>query len=201
MKKIIPITTEKTILEPKERKVFVTSDWHLGHNRDFCWQARGFNSVEEMNCELIKRHNEIVTAEDDVYILGDLTMGTDHLANKNLIEQFNGHLHIVFGNHDSQNKIAMYHSCKNVVEICGYATMLKYRKYHFYLSHYPALTDNYDDGESLKTKVINLCGHSHVINSFADWNKGTIFHCEVDSNNCYPWNLDDIIKELKNKSL
>lgn len=180
-------------------KVFVTSDWHLGHNRDFCWQARGFNSIKEMNCGLIKRHNEIVTAEDDVYILGDLCMGTDLWTNKELIEQFNGKLHIVFGNHDTQNKISMYNMCENVVEICGYATMLKYKKYHFYLSHYPTLTDNYDDGKSLKAKVVNLCGHRHVQNPFIDWDKGTIFHCEVDSSNCYPWDLDNIILELQNK--
>ena len=51
----------------------------------------------------------------------------------------------------------------------------------------------------LKTKVINLCGHRHVQNPFIDWDKGTIFHCEVDSSNCYPWDLDNIILELQNK--
>ena len=48
-------------------KVFVTSDWHLNHLQLFIWQARGFNSVEEMNSELIRRHNKLVTADDDVY--------------------------------------------------------------------------------------------------------------------------------------
>lgn len=180
-------------------KIFIVSDQHLNHDKDFIWQARGFNSVEEMNEQLIKRHNEVVTAEDDIFVLGDLCMGTDLIANKELIEQFNGKLHIIFGNHDTQNRIAMYDICENIVEICGYATMLKYKKYHFYLSHYPTLTDNYDDGESLKAKVLNLCGHSHANNPFVDWEKGTIFHCEVDSNNCYPWDLDNIITELQNK--
>ena len=180
-------------------KVFITSDWHLNHSQLFIWQARGFNSVEEMNCELIRRHNKLVTADDDVYVLGDLCMGTDLIANQNLIEQFNGKLHVILGNHDTQNKMTMYNNCKNIVEICGYATMLKYKKYHFYLSHYPTLTDNYDDGESLKAKVINVCGHCHVQNPFIDWDKGTIFHCEVDSSNCYPWDLDNIILELQNK--
>ena len=180
-------------------KVFIVSDWHLSHNHPFIWQARGFNSVEEMNEQLIKRHNEVVTAEDDVYVLGDLCMGADLIINKNLIEQFNGKLHVIWGNHCTKNRMAMYEDCKNIVEICGYATMLKYKKYRFYLSHYPSLTNNYNDGESLKTKVINLCGHSHVQNPFADWGKGTIFHCEVDSNNCYPWDLDNIITELQNK--
>ena len=53
-------------------KIFITSDWHLNHSQPFIWQARGFNSVEEMNSELIRRHNKLVTADDDVYVLGDL---------------------------------------------------------------------------------------------------------------------------------
>lgn len=169
---------------------------HLNHNKDFIWQARGFDSVEEMNKQLIKRHNKLVTAEDDIYVLGDLCMSTDLIANKNLIEQFNGKLHVIWGNHCTKNRMAMYEDCKNIIEICGYATMLKYKKYHFYLSHYPTLTDNYDDGESLKAKVINLCGHSHYTNPLADLDKGTIFHVEVDGNNCCPWDIEDIIKSL-----
>lgn len=180
-------------------KIFTVSDWHLSHNKDFIWQTRGFGSIEEMNKQLIERHNEVVTAEDDVYVLGDLCMGIDLAANKNLIEQFNGKLHVIFGNHCTQNKITMYRECKNIIEICGYATVLKYKKYHFYLSHYPTLTDNYNDGESLKSKMLNICGHRHVTDPFSDWDKGTIFHCEVDSNNCYPWDLDNIIIELQNK--
>ena len=30
-------------------KIFVTSDLHFGHDREFIWKARGFNSVQEMN--------------------------------------------------------------------------------------------------------------------------------------------------------
>ena len=197
MKKIIPITTEKTILELKERKIFVTSDWHLEHNRDFCWQARGFNSIKEMNCGLIKRHNEIVTAEDDVYILGDLCMGTDLWTNKELIEQFNGKLHIVFGNHDTQNKISMYNMCENVVEICGYATMLKYKKYHFYLSHYPTLTGNLEK-ESLKQMTLGLFGHTHQKEHFFI-DLPYMYNVGVDAHNCYPVLLDNILIEMKLK--
>lgn len=179
--------------------IFICSDFHFNHSKEFIYQARGFQTIEEMNTEIVKRHNEIVTPDDDVYVLGDLCMSADLAGNKKLIESLNGKLRICRGNHDSDRRWEMYQECKNVVEICGYATMLKYRKYHFYLSHYPCLCSNADDGKTLRECVISLCGHSHIEDPFADWDKGRIFHCEVDTNNCYPWSLDDIIEKMKKK--
>lgn len=170
---------------------------HFNHNKDFIYEARGFQTVEEMNVEIIKRHNEVVAPEDTVYVLGDLCMGTEIERNKQLIESLNGNLKIILGNHDSENRIKMYAECANVIKVCGYATMLKYRKYNFYLSHFASLTDNYTDGKSLKTKMPCICGHTHTTNFATDMDKGLIFHCEVDTNNCYPWNIDDIIEKLK----
>ena len=77
--------------------------------------------------------------------------------------------------------------------------VLKYNGYNFYLSHYPALTSNYDYDKPLKRKVISLCGHTHTKDPFADVDKGLIFHCELDTNDCYPWCLDDIITKIKER--
>jgi calcineurin-like phosphoesterase family protein len=76
------------------------------------------------------------------------------------------------------------------------AIFLKYNKYHFYLSHFPTICSNYDD-EGLKHCMIGLCGHTHTKDPFLDMDKGLIFHTEVDTNNCYPWLLDDIIEKTK----
>ena len=38
--------------------IWFTSDPHLGHDKDFVWQARGFESIDEMNAEIIRRWNE-----------------------------------------------------------------------------------------------------------------------------------------------
>ena len=47
----------------------------VSHDREFIWKARGFNSVDEMNEETIRRFNEVVNPEDTVYILGDIALG------------------------------------------------------------------------------------------------------------------------------
>ena len=79
--------------------IWICSDWHFNHDKEFVWEARGFKSVDEMNAEIVKRHNLIVAEDDDVYVLGDLCMSGELEINKNFIESMNGKLHIVLGNH------------------------------------------------------------------------------------------------------
>ncbi len=180
--------------------IFLTSDFHLSHNRDFVYAARGFASVEEMNETIVKRFNEVVSPDDIVYILGDLCLGGGSeevkQENKRLIESLNGDLKVVLGNHDTPARVALYQSCRNV-QIFGFANMIQYKKYHFYLSHYPSLTSNWDDDKSLKQRVINLCGHSHYTDPLKDMDKGPIYHVECDAHNCYPVALDKIIEDMK----
>ena len=180
-----------------EEKIWITSDLHLGHNKDFLWHPRGFNSIEEHDKEVIKRWNEIVSPNDTVYVLGDLMLG-DNDASLHKIEQLIGNIHIIIGNHDTDTRIELYKKLWNVVSVeWGYR--LRYKGITFYMSHYPTLTDNHDYDKPLKARVINLCGHSHTSDPFADWDKGLIFHTELDTNNCKPWLLDDIIIKIKEK--
>lgn len=176
--------------------IYITSDLHFCHNRDFLYKPRGFNSIDEMNKYIVNRWNDTITDEDDVYILGDLVLNNDEKGLE-LLSSLKGRLHIIFGNHDTAARQAFYKKLDNVVETC-YATVLKYKKYMFYLSHYPTLCSNHDDDKPLRARIINLCGHSHAMDKFADIDKGTIYHCEMDAHNCYPVLLDDVIFDLNN---
>lgn len=181
--------------------IYLTSDLHFNHNREFIWKARSFTSVQEMNEEIIKRHNALVRPDDDVYILGDSSLGGGDeqilAANKALIEQLNGKLHIIRGNHDTDRRVAMYASCKNVVGPILYADMIHYKGYHFYLSHFPTLTGNLEN-ESLKQCTCNLFGHTHQTTNF-HMDMPYMYHVGVDSHDCKPVLLDDIIKEMEAK--
>lgn len=182
-------------------KIFLTSDWHFLHDREFVWGVRGFHNVHEMNEAIIERHNSVVAPEDEVYVLGDLALGgggTEVLeAAQRLIERLNGRIHVVLGNHDTAKRTEMYQKCKNVVEVCGWATMFGYRGYHFYLSHFPTLTANLEK-ETLKQCTINLFGHTHQGSNFHE-DRPYMYHVGQDSHNCYPVLLDDAIEEMKAK--
>ena len=178
-------------------RIWVTSDLHFSHQREFLYGPRGFDSVETMMGYVMDRWNELVNEDDDVYVLGDLMLNDDELT-YTYLRKLKGRIHIVLGNHDTDRRIEIYKGLPNVVEIVM-AARLRHKKFHFYLSHYPTLCDNYDDGEPLYTKVINLCGHRHTKDPFADWDKGVIYHCELDAHDNEPVLLDDIIEDLKQK--
>lgn len=177
--------------------IWITSDFHFGHNKEFLYKPRGFNSIQEHDEALIANFNALVNPEDDVYILGDLCLNdTDHGIE--CLRRLHGKLHIILGNHDTANRIERYTSLPAVQEI-QYALPLHALGHHFYLSHYPALVSNYDSDKPLKARTISLCGHSHTKDPFADWDKGLIVHCEVDAHYNLPTPLYLIIDKIKQK--
>ena len=121
-------------------RVWVTSDWHIGHDREFIWKTRGFKSVWDMNNEIVTRHNEIVSPDDDVYVLGDLMLGNNEVG-LDYIKKLKGNLHIVRGNHDTDTRMDLYNKCYNIVEISE-GQFLQYNGHHFYLNHFPTYTSN-----------------------------------------------------------
>lgn len=178
-------------------KIWITSDWHFCHNRDFVYKPRGFNSIHEMNKEIVKRHNAVVGVNDDVYMLGDAMLNDDDTA-MSYIKQLNGYIHLIRGNHDTNERMKKYFSCYNIVDACE-GKYLDYNGYHFYLSHFPVLTSDMEIDKPLRKRIISLCGHTHTKDPFLDFDKGIIYHCEMDTNNCTPWLLDDIINNIKTK--
>lgn len=176
-------------------KIFVTSDLHFGHDRQFIWGARGFSSIEEMNETYVKRWNEIVSEEDHVYILGDLMLG-DNEKGIDCLTRLNGTLHVVLGNHDTANRQKIYKEIPNVHEI-AWAIMLPYKKYHFFMTHFPCMTGNLEK-ESLRQMTLNLYGHTHQTENFYE-DRPYMYHVGVDSHKGIPVLLDDIIQEMKDK--
>ena len=182
--------------------IFFTSDLHFCHDKDFIWQARGFNDISEMNAEIIRRWNERVYPDDDVYILGDLTLG-DIEEGIRLIAKLNGYLHIMRGNHDTDKKVERYLELPNVVEV-KYADVLKYGKAVFWMSHYPTITANYDDDKLWAKHVVCLFGHTHQQHNFYEVIKHAgenpyMYHVGVDSHNCTPVSIDEIIEDIRKK--
>ncbi len=174
--------------------IWVTSDLHFNHDREFIWKARGFNSVDEMNHAIVDRYNSVVKPEDEVFILGDLMLGRDTVSGLDLISSLNGHKTIIRGNHDSKKRIDAYEACGWQVYNSLY---LDYKKYLFYLSHYPTMTGNLEV-ESMHQTILNLFGHTHQTSNFYN-DIPYCFHVGVDSHNCYPISLDSIIEEIKAK--
>lgn len=149
-----------------------------------------------MNESIVERFNSIVTKDDELYLLGDCILG-DSKTSIEYLQRLNGKIHIILGNHDTSARIELYKTLPNVIDI-KYADVIKYNKCSFYLSHYPTMTANLDEDAPLKTRVINLCGHSHIKNRFKDMDKGLIYHVEIDCHNNFPILLDEILFDINN---
>lgn len=175
-------------------KIWLTSDLHFNHDREFIWKARGFTSVSEMNEEIIRRFNSVVGAEDTLYILGDAMLGGQDLGGLDMIMKLNGNKIIIAGNHDTNSRVASYRA--KDLQVYD-ALRLNHRGYHFYLSHYPTITSNLEK-ESLKQCTLNLFGHTHQTCNFYN-DMPFMYHVGVDSHDCYPIEIDAIIEEMKEK--
>ena len=141
--------------------VYFSSDLHFNHNKPFIYEARGFNDIYEMNRTIINHFHEIVTPEDDLYLLGDIMLGPLEEGIK-LYHQLPGKIHLIWGNHDTFNRQEALLQAWNTEDVIGYATVIKAYQYHFYLSHFPTCTTNFDDYEKpLKQRTLCIAGHTH----------------------------------------
>jgi len=175
--------------------IYFTSDLHLGHDREFIYKSRGFDNIKQMNDAVITNWNELVKPEEEVYINGDVMLG-DNTAGLELFKQLNGKIHIIWGNHDTDVRKELLRACSNVVST-GYADMLRYAKYHFFLTHYPCMTGNLEK-ESLKKTTLNLFGHTHSKNKFYN-DMPFMYNVAMDAHNCTPVSIDEIIMDMNDK--
>jgi calcineurin-like phosphoesterase family protein len=178
-------------------KIFVTSDTHFGHDREFVWGPRGFSNYMAHDNAIVKRWNEVVGPDDTVFHLGDVMLG-DNSYGMDCLAELNGNIKIIPGNHDTATRLALYRKLPRV-EVLGLAEMIKYKKYNFYLSHHPTITSNLEKAPYLRMHLINLFGHTHQQNKFY-MSMPYMFHVGMDSNNCTPVLLDDAIEMMKKET-
>ena len=137
-------------------KVFFTSDLHFGHANVIRFDGRPFETVEEMNEELIRRWNAKVDKGDLVYVLGDMIWRMQDCAS--VIRRLNGQIILIKGNHDRFVKNAgvknMLAAVKDYDDIC--VTLEDGRKKRCILSHYfiPMYIGH-------RYNAVHLHGHSH----------------------------------------
>lgn len=168
----------------------------VSHKAEFLWKPRGFNSVDEMNEAIIENWNSVVKPEDIVYNLGDSIM-SDNEKGVELYKKLNGTSFMIWGNHCTDNK-------KNLLaehcHIAGgwYAYQIKYSKMTIYMSHYPTLTANYDD-KHFSQHVLALHGHTHQQTNFLSPSNPFMYHVGVDSHNCTPVHIDEVITEIRQR--
>ena len=82
------------------KRVWFTSDYHMGHRNIIGLCERPFADVDTMEREIVALHNALVGADDKVYDLGDFAFRctAEHAAD--CLRKLNGRRVILWGNHD-----------------------------------------------------------------------------------------------------
>lgn len=173
-------------------KIYFSSDLHLNHNKDFVYQPRGFQSIDEMNEAIIERFNRVIKPDDTLYLLGDIMLGDAETAQALFKRLPQCNMYIVVGNHDTNNRqdFYSYYCCDFPI----LARKLKYKGWSFILSHYPMLVGGNESFK--KRKLVNLSGHTHNLDKFAMMDQG-IYNVAVDAHDCYPVDIEQIIEDIK----
>ena len=177
--------------------IWFTSDWHIGHNKDFLYGKRGFCSIEEHDTQVIKNCNELVKWDDELWILGDLALsGNWHEWDRVYKSIDCRNVHFIIGNHDTNSRIDTYVD-EYGFELHGYADTMRYsKKKKLYISHYPTFTDNFDD--EIRSHVINLYGHTHQTTNFFN-NNPYMYHVGLDSHHLCPVSIEEILADIDKK--
>lgn len=135
-------------------KTWIVSDTHFNHANIIKYENRPFASKEEMNEELIRRWNEVVSPDDTVYHLGDVLFGGRSIRD-GILKRLNGYKILRLGNHDYRTTVSQWKNYFDEVydddilldELC--------------LSHYPLPEDEMEKLLHIGLIKGNVCGHVH----------------------------------------
>lgn len=131
-------------------KTWFISDLHLNHTNIIKYCNRPFETVEEMNEWIIKQWNKKIKKDDIVWLLGDVSLGNKEKS-LHLLQQLNGKIHMIYGNHDHLPTSFYYQAGFKFVS--KYPVILKNK---FILSHAPMVLDP-------NSQFINIHGHVHKL--------------------------------------
>lgn len=140
---------------------YYISDCHFFHkNLNERMDNRGFPSVEAMNEYMIEKWNKKVRKNDEIVILGDLSVARTEETEK-VIKRLNGKKTLIIGNHDKFLKDKAFN--RSLFQRIVPYLELNDNKRKVILSHYPVFCYNGQNRimEDETPAVYMLYGHVH----------------------------------------
>lgn len=175
--------------------MFFTSDTHFGHKNIIKYSNRPFASVEEMNEEIIKRWNERIGPDDEVYHLGDVAFTTSEKKTRDILNRLNGKIYLIKGNHE---KLAVacsdrFEWVKDYHELIVEDSSFERGEQLVVLFHYAIREWN-----AKHWGAYQLYGHSH--GSLPDDPNARAFDVGVDCHNFYPLSWEEVKDIMASKT-
>lgn len=182
---------------------YFTSDTHFGHaNILHLGDGRPFDTIEEHNEYIRNQWSNMITPNDEVYVLGDIALGK-FVENIHCFDGLPGKKYLVPGNHDrltlgisSEKYITKYkpYYLDAGFEILPTITDVTIDGQKVLLSHYPyrdsrdrhgEIVDKYASYSPVNEGLPLLHGHTHQTTWYTD-GVPNMFHVGVDSSEFTP---------------
>ena len=144
---------------------YYISDTHFGHLNSIKYDhnngSRSFSSIEERDNLIIENINKVVTPQDNLYFLGDVSW-YDPRKTAELLEKINcKNRFLVKGNHDNWSKDG---KCKKLFQGIYEYKQIEDNGRQVFLSHFPVMMW---PGQHRGT--IHLSGHTHNTKEHYDY--------------------------------
>lgn len=151
----------------REMKYYI-ADLHIGHENVIKHDGRPFKDAAQMAHEIVRRWNNAVSYNDDVYLLGDFAW--KNFAGLEVLSQLTGKKYLILGNHDkpSQEMKAYFEWVKDiaVVDDCGTEVMLC----HYPIAHW----------KNQYRGAVHLYGHIHNTKDHTAFERYREFCCDLE---------------------
>ena len=184
------------------QQVWFTSDLHFFHKNILKFLKRPAETLDEMNWKIIHEWNNNVKPHDHVYSLGDLTFGNFEKT-KNIIQQLNGMIHLIHGNHCNDKLMArLDKELPNVIDHRTSYHEINVENQKIIMCHYPIISFNH-----MHRGAIHIHGHCH--NSLRFKGKmfpGKMLDVGIDSTwenfeKFRPINFDELMKFMDKREI
>lgn len=161
---------------------YLIADTHFGHRKIIELTNRPFNSVEEMDKQLIINWNNVVKKKDRIFVLGDFSFH-NKIRTKEILEQLNGYKILVMGNHDRPHSVKWWQDA-------GFDEVYRY----------PILIDKYVLSHEIEEVEGFYNCHGHIHNNIPKNYNHNKFKCvSVELQDYKPIRIDKILREWYKK--
>lgn len=182
--------------------VYFTSDLHWGHRK--VAELRGFQDPIDHDRALFSRWESTVQDDDQVWVLGDISVSSPTYALQ-LMSELPGHKHLIVGNHDkvhpmyrdAHKHVARYMAVFESVQAFARRKVLGH---DVLLSHFPYVVDRdeprFTQYRLKEEGLFLLHGHTH---SDIRYTSDRELHVGVDAWDMTPVHLSEVEKFVQER--
>lgn len=186
-------------------RTWFTSDLHFGHENIIKYCARPYRDVDEMNQDLIRRWNDVVSDHDTVWVLGDFAMG-DISDTLTIAADLRGHKILLAGNHDrcwtgrreSAEAWTERYLESGFAEVRQGVQSLTINGHRVDLCHFPYVGDSHDKDRYIEHRPVDHGGwllHGHVHERWRQ--RDRMINVGVDANSYAPLGEDEVARMME----